>query len=117
MGMMEKRISKARKAPSKNPQREGAKSKRFGGDAQFGDIQPFVAKNPRAIVIPHPPDEAINGLVHRATEIIGDRDKALRWMGTPVRGLGFATPVSLLGTSEGAQRVEDILTQMEHGVW
>jgi uncharacterized protein (DUF2384 family) len=62
-------------------------------------------------------DVEISVVLNRATDVLGDRDKALRWMGTPSRGLGFATPISLLGTSEGVQSVEDILTQMEHGVW
>jgi len=62
-------------------------------------------------------DVEISVVLNRATDVLGDRDKALRWMGTPIRGLGFATPISLLGTSEGLQSVEDILTQMEHGVW
>lgn len=59
----------------------------------------------------------VDKMLHRATEVIGNREKAHRWLGTPIRGLGFATPISLLGTSEGAQQVQDILTQMEHGVW
>jgi putative toxin-antitoxin system antitoxin component (TIGR02293 family) len=56
-------------------------------------------------------------MIDRATEVIGDRDEAMRWLGTPVRVLDFATPISLLGTSEGTRRVEDVLGQMEHGVW
>ena len=56
-------------------------------------------------------------VMDRATEVIGDRDEALRWLGTPVRALDYATPISLLGTSEGVMRVEDILGRMEHGVW
>jgi hypothetical protein len=62
---------------------------------------------------PHQIDEAID----RASRVLGNRDEAMRWLGTPVRGLGFATPISLLGTKEGAERVSDILGQMEHGVW
>ncbi len=56
-------------------------------------------------------------IVDRATAVIGDRTEAMRWLGTPVRALGYATPISLLGTSEGAARVEDLLGQIEHGVW
>jgi hypothetical protein len=62
-------------------------------------------------------DYDIGPIMARATEVIGDRDEALRWLGTPVRGLDFATPISLLGTEEGATRVNDILGQMEHGIW
>jgi putative toxin-antitoxin system antitoxin component (TIGR02293 family) len=60
---------------------------------------------------------ALDAVVDRATEVIGNRDEAMRWLGTPVRALDFATPISLLGTSEGTARVEDVLGQMEHGVW
>jgi hypothetical protein len=47
----------------------------------------------------------------------GDREKAMRWLGTPVRALDYATPISLLGTGDGATRVEDVLGRMEQGVW
>lgn len=56
-------------------------------------------------------------IIARATEVIGDRQEAMRWLGTPIRGLDYATPISLLATEEGAQRVNDILGQIEHGVW
>jgi hypothetical protein len=62
-------------------------------------------------------DSAIDPIIDRATEVIGDRQEAMRWLGAPVRGLDFATPISLLGTEEGQIRVNDILGQMEHGIW
>lgn len=64
-----------------------------------------------------PPEPAIKSVIVRASEVIGNRTEALRWLGTPVRSLDFATPISLLGTSEGMMRVTDVLGQMEHGVW
>ena len=48
---------------------------------------------------------------------LGSRDEGLRWLGTPALGLDFATPISLLATPEGVERVNDILGQIEHGVW
>ena len=60
---------------------------------------------------------ALESVIDRATEVIGDRDEAMRWLGTPIRALDYATPISLLGSSEGTARVEDVLGQMEHGVW
>ena len=62
-------------------------------------------------------DSAIDPIIDRATEVIGDRQEAMRWLGAPIRGLDFATPISLLGTEEGQMRVNDILGQMEHGIW
>jgi uncharacterized protein (DUF2384 family) len=53
----------------------------------------------------------------RAMEVFGNREKALRWLNSPVRSLGDRTPLSLLYTPEGAARVEDTLGQVEHGVW
>ena len=48
--------------------------------------------------------------------VIGDRDEALRWIGTPVPALDYATPISLLATSKGKDRVLATLDNLEHGV-
>jgi len=50
-------------------------------------------------------DETLTSVIELASEVIGNRDEAMRWLGTPVRGLNYATPISLLGTKEGAMRV------------
>jgi putative toxin-antitoxin system antitoxin component (TIGR02293 family) len=63
------------------------------------------------------PQLALESVINRAAQVIGDRDEAMRWLGTPVRALDYATPISLLATREGVTRVEDVLGQMEHGVW
>jgi putative toxin-antitoxin system antitoxin component (TIGR02293 family) len=54
--------------------------------------------------------------LHEAVKVIGDKTAAMRWMGTPVRALDYATPVSLLGTREGRQAVVAVLGRLEHGV-
>jgi putative toxin-antitoxin system antitoxin component (TIGR02293 family) len=59
---------------------------------------------------------AIERVIDRATDVIGDRDEALRWIGTPVEALDYATPISLLATSKGQDRVLATLDQLEHGV-
>ena len=61
--------------------------------------------------------EELTKAVTRATEVFGDEDAAFRWLGTPVAALDFATPISCLRTHQGAMRVNDVLTQIEHGVW
>lgn len=53
----------------------------------------------------------------RAIEVFGTREKAMRWLRTPVRALGNQTPMSLLQSPEGVVRVQDTLGQVEHGVW
>ena len=55
--------------------------------------------------------------VARATEVFGNEEAAFRWLGTPVAALDYATPISCLGTHQGAMRVIGVLTQIEHGVW
>lgn len=56
-------------------------------------------------------------VVAMAIEVFGAREKALRWLRTPVQSLGDKTPISLLNTLEGLARVQDTLGQIEHGVW
>ena len=58
----------------------------------------------------------VDGVIERAAEVLGDREKALRWLGTPVRALDYATPISLLSDPAGKERVLTILTRMEHGI-
>jgi putative toxin-antitoxin system antitoxin component (TIGR02293 family) len=61
--------------------------------------------------------EELTKAVARATEVFGDQEAAFRWLGTPVAALDYATPISCLSTHQGAVRVNDVLTQIEHGVW
>ena len=60
---------------------------------------------------------ALDSGIDAATEVIGNRDEAMRWVGIPVRALDFATPIARPGTREGTAHVEDMLGQMAHGVW
>jgi putative toxin-antitoxin system antitoxin component (TIGR02293 family) len=57
-----------------------------------------------------------SSIITRAIEVIGDRSEALRWMGTPVRALEYATPISLVDTAKGRRAVIDVLGRIEHGV-
>jgi len=59
----------------------------------------------------------IDPIIETIVEVMGDREKALRWLGTPVRALDFATPISIMATPAGKKRVLDVVGQMEHGVW
>ena len=59
-------------------------------------------------------EEAV--VIHRAVEVIGDESQAMRWLGTPVRALDYATPVSLLHRTEGREAVLTVLGRLEHGI-
>jgi uncharacterized protein (DUF2384 family) len=58
----------------------------------------------------------IEPLVERSIEVIGNREEAMRWLGTPVRALDYATPISRLHDPAGKEQVLEVLTQLEHGV-
>ena len=52
-----------------------------------------------------------------AVEMIGNREKAIQWLGTPNRALGGGRPLDLLDTDVGARAVEDILGRIAYGVF
>jgi len=51
-----------------------------------------------------------------AEAVLGDRQKAGRWLQKPNRALGGAVPLDLLGSDLGAGQVETVLGRVEHGV-
>jgi putative toxin-antitoxin system antitoxin component (TIGR02293 family) len=61
-------------------------------------------------------DQAQAAIIHRTVEVLGDRSDAMRWLGTPVRALNYATPVSLLHDPKGREDVLAVLGRLEHGV-
>ena len=71
----------------------------------------------RLVVSVSPGPDSLVEVTARAIEVFGTREKALRWLRTPVRALGEHTPMSLLNSPEGLARVQDALGQVEHGVW
>jgi Antitoxin Xre/MbcA/ParS C-terminal toxin-binding domain len=115
MELMEKRPSGKTRKQTESPVAAGKSPSASGQFLSGGLLKPN--QRLKDILIRPMVDDALAPIVARATEVIGDRDEALRWLGTPVRGLGYSTPISLLGTKEGAERVDDILGQMQHGIW
>jgi putative toxin-antitoxin system antitoxin component (TIGR02293 family) len=107
--------------------RKGARSRR---SAKFVAVDDAVRPAPKDWIAADPlprrksgtaalkanPEE-LTKAVARATEVFSDEEAAFRWLGTPVAALDYATPISCLGTHQGAMRVNDVLTQIEHGVW
>ena len=55
-------------------------------------------------------------VVAHAIAVFGDERKAAHWFDTPLPLLDGRTPSELLETEEGAARVEQILTRIEHNV-
>ncbi len=51
-----------------------------------------------------------------AERVFGDKGKALRWLRQPKRALDGATPLASLGSEAGAQAVEEMLYQIQHGM-
>src|ERR1700726_4258998 len=66
------------------------------------------------MVVQHPANT--DALIDLAADVIGDRETALGWMGTPVQALDYATPVSLLNSKDGFDRVAAVLEQIQNGV-
>jgi len=51
-----------------------------------------------------------------ADDVLGGREKANRWLHAGNRALGGAPPLSQLDTDLGAERVEEVLLRLAHGV-
>ena len=47
----------------------------------------------------------------------GDSRAAERWLSSPRRALGGATPLELAKTEAGAREVEALIGRLEHGVF
>ncbi len=52
-----------------------------------------------------------------AQEVLGDSEKASRWLRKPNRALGGIVPLSLLDTDVGAEAVLELLGRIQHGVY
>ncbi len=66
------------------------------------------------MVAEHP--ASTDALIDFATDVIGERETALRWMGTPIHARDYATPISLLNSADGFKRITAVLEQLQHGV-
>ena len=86
----------------------------LGDDSEFASHNYVIVEAHESVPSTNIPD--LNALLERATEVIGDRGAAARWLGTPVKALGYKTPINVAAT-EGNERVLAILDRVEHGVW
>ncbi len=81
------------------------------GSAQFSGDPQAASFTPGSELI-----ETEAAVIRRAVEVIGSESEAMRWLGTPVRTLGYATPISLLHEAKGREEVLAVLGRLEHGV-
>ncbi len=56
-------------------------------------------------------------IVSFASEMIGDPEKAARWLQTPNRALEGHRPFDLLDTDTGVEAVRDVLGRIAYGVY
>ncbi|BAZ93774.1 transcriptional regulators [Thiohalobacter thiocyanaticus] len=58
----------------------------------------------------------IRNLAHRALEVLGETEKAARWLHKPNLALNGETPLSRLATREGIQQIEAVLERISEGL-
>jgi len=56
-------------------------------------------------------------VVAHAVAVFGDEHKASHWLSTPLALLENRAPAELLNSTVGIQRVEEILTRIEHNIF
>lgn len=60
---------------------------------------------------------SLTKVLHAANDLFEGDNKAVgRWMTTPIRGLGFKAPISMLGTRVETEALLDLMGRLEHGV-
>ncbi len=50
-------------------------------------------------------------------KVFGEREKALRWLNKPKHRFAERTPIQMLRTESGGRMVEEMLGQIEHGMF
>ena len=58
----------------------------------------------------------VGRLAAQAEEVLGDRQRATRWLHEANRALGGRAPLGELDSDLGARQVEDVLVRIAHGV-
>ncbi len=52
-----------------------------------------------------------------AVEVLGNLERASRWMRKPNRALGMLKPIERLDTDLGSDEVEELLGRIDHGIY
>ena len=56
-------------------------------------------------------------VIAHAVAVFGDEHKATHWLSTPLPLLDDRAPSMLLDSEEGIQKVEEVLTRIEHNIF
>lgn len=56
-------------------------------------------------------------ILAKATEVLGSKEEAEKWLERPALGLNQRRPIDLLGTPAGVELIENFLTQLDYGVY
>ena len=56
-------------------------------------------------------------VIAHAVAVFGDEHKASHWLSTPLPLLDNRAPSTLLETEQGIQRVDEVLTRIEHNIF
>jgi putative toxin-antitoxin system antitoxin component (TIGR02293 family) len=71
----------------------------------------------RPLTAPQLPLSRIVPVIAHAVAVFGDEHKASRWLSTPLPLLENRSPKDLLNSDEGIQKVDEILTRIEHNIF
>ncbi len=67
----------------------------------------------RSVKTPDHTEVPSSAVFDRAIDVIGDRQEAFRWLGTPARALDYQTPIAVAGTPGSAARRLEMRTRTE----
>lgn len=57
----------------------------------------------------------LSAVLDRAQRVLGDRARAIGWLTSANRALGFSAPLGLIESRSGTQRVYGVLQRIEQG--
>jgi putative toxin-antitoxin system antitoxin component (TIGR02293 family) len=61
--------------------------------------------------------EILESLLTLGKDVLGSDDELNRWLHSPVFALDGNKPIDLIKTESGRRRVEEVLHQIEHGIF
>ncbi|MGE5810647.1 MAG: antitoxin Xre/MbcA/ParS toxin-binding domain-containing protein [Ignavibacteria bacterium] len=61
--------------------------------------------------------EILESILSLGNEVLGSEDELNHWLHSPVFALDGNKPVDLIKTESGRRRVEEVLHQIEHGIF